>query len=165
MRFLQEKPSKAVEELLGADVKLLGLRASESAGRARLWVDHGDYYFVKRYFGRNKGIWKANPIALWTDDDVWHYQQENAIPHCELYDKGYPRNGCWPCAMAVRYGQLRRLRENHPELFRHLITETKMGKELLKAKLLLAGREGELTSEEKDVNLLLDMEPDLFDRM
>jgi 3'-phosphoadenosine 5'-phosphosulfate sulfotransferase (PAPS reductase)/FAD synthetase len=67
--YLQEKPSKEVEELLKADLKIVGLRAHESRARVRLWVDHGDYFYVKRYFGRNRGIWKANPISIWTEED------------------------------------------------------------------------------------------------
>ena len=73
--FIQEKPSKEAEKLLGADVKIIGLRASESRARVRLWVDYGDYYFVKHYFGRDRGIWKANPIAIWTDKDIWEYHK------------------------------------------------------------------------------------------
>jgi phosphoadenosine phosphosulfate reductase len=130
--FLREKPSKKVEQSLNADLKIVGLRAYESRARVRLWVDHGDYFYVKRYFGRNRGIWKANPISIWTEGDVWKYHRQYKIPHCELYDIGYPRNGCWPCAMAIRNGQLKRLQEHHPLLHKHLITKTEMGKELVR---------------------------------
>lgn len=130
--FLQERPSKKVEESLEADLKIVGLRANESRARVRLWVDHGDYFYVKRYFGRNRGIWKANPISIWAEGDVWKYHRKYGIPHCQLYDMGYPRNGCWPCAMGIRNGQLRRLQENHPSLYRYLVTKTEMGRELLK---------------------------------
>jgi 3'-phosphoadenosine 5'-phosphosulfate sulfotransferase (PAPS reductase)/FAD synthetase len=164
-RFIQEKPSKRAEQLLGADVKLVGLRASESRARARLWVDHGDYYFVKRYYGRGKGMWKANPIALWTDDDIWEYTRQNGIPHCSLYDKGYTRNGCWSCAMGVRHGQLKRLRLGHPELFAFLMTETEMGKELLRAKLLLSQEEHRFAAAGQDMGALISRFPDFFDRL
>lgn len=163
--FIQEKPSKEVEKLLQADVKMLGLTAAESRARVRLWVDHGDYYFVKHYFGRNKGIWKVNPIAIWTVEDIWEYHKTHAIPHCKLYDKGYPRNGCWPCAMGIRNEQLKRLRVNHPELFKYLITQTEMGRELLRAKVVLTKLNGELSFQINDLNLLLEMHPDFFDKI
>jgi 3'-phosphoadenosine 5'-phosphosulfate sulfotransferase (PAPS reductase)/FAD synthetase len=162
--FIQEKPSKEAEKLLGADVKIIGLRASESRARVRLWVDYGNYYFVKHYFGRNRGIWKASPIAIWTDKDIREYHKIYGIPYCELYDKGYPRNGCWPCAMGIRNGQLRRLRENHPDLFEYLITQTAMGEELLRAKIILTKSQN-TPFQVKNLRLLLDLFPDFFDRM
>lgn len=136
--YLQERPSKRAEEKLGADVKFVGIRAAESRSRVRLWIDHGQYFFVKRYYGRGRGIWKANPIGEWTDEDIWKYHGKYNIPHCPLYDMGYTRNGCWPCAMGARHGQLARLRKLHPRRFRRLLTKTPMGMELMKIKLLLA---------------------------
>jgi 3'-phosphoadenosine 5'-phosphosulfate sulfotransferase (PAPS reductase)/FAD synthetase len=162
--FLQEKPSKEEEKLLGADVKIVGLRASESRTRVRLWVDHGDYYFVKRYFGRNLGIWKANPIAIWKDEDIWKYHAKFGIPHSTGYDKGYSRNGCWTCAMGVRNGQLKRLRENDSKLFDYLMVRTEMGRELLRAKMLLVKGEN-LYLEKRDIKLLLKQHPDFLDTM
>lgn len=128
--FIQERPSKRAEKALSADVKIIGLRASESRARVRLWVDYGDHYYVKRYFGRRKGIWKVNPIATWTEQDIWKYHEINSISYCKLYDIGYPRNGCWPCAMGVVNGQLKRLKRGHPTLFEYLIGQTAMGEEL-----------------------------------
>lgn len=160
--FLQENPSKGVEKLLQADVKIIGLRSAESRARARLWVDYGDYYFVKRYFRRHEGMWKVNPIAIWTEKDIWKYHQIHEIPYCKLYDKGYPRNGCWPCAMGVRSGQLQRLRANHPELFKYLILQTEMGKELLKATVVLSQSIGTLSSQLKDLKPLLEIYPGSF---
>jgi len=128
--FLQEKPSKRAEKDLDADVKIIGLRASESRARVRLWVDYGDHYYVKRYFGRGNGIWKVNPIATWTEQDIWNYHETNTLSHCKLYDIGYPRNGCWPCAMGVVNGQLKRLNSGHPKLFEYLMNQTAMGEEL-----------------------------------
>jgi 3'-phosphoadenosine 5'-phosphosulfate sulfotransferase (PAPS reductase)/FAD synthetase len=163
--FLQERPSKEAEKRLEADVKLIGLRASESRARARLWVDHGDYYFVKRYFGRNQGMWKANPIALWTEEDIWSYTEENDIPHCSLYDMGYPRNGCWCCAMGIRVGQLKRLRLNHPKLFERLVTKTEMGDELLKAKLTVLPEEDGPHCWSGNPRLALERFPDFLDKV
>jgi 3'-phosphoadenosine 5'-phosphosulfate sulfotransferase (PAPS reductase)/FAD synthetase len=165
--FVREKPSKAIEKALNADIKILGLTALESRARVRLWVDHGDYYYVKHYFGKNVGIWKANPISIWTDKDVWKYHKINSIPHCKLYDMGHKRNGCWPCAMGIRNGQLKRLRQSHPKLFKYLITQTEMGAELLKAKFAIKGIDNETLNKLNDYNLILLIKsrPCFFDSM
>jgi len=135
--YIQERPSKIIEKELNADLKIIGLRASESRARVRLWVDHSDCYKVKHYYGKNKEICKLNPIATWTAEDIWEYHKMNKIPYCKLYDIGYSRNGCWPCAMGIRNGQLERLRLGHPQLFNRLIYETEMGKEISKAEKVL----------------------------
>jgi len=162
-QYLQTKPSKKAEAECGADLKVVGLRAQESMARARLYVDHGDYYMVKRYYGRGKPIWKVNPIALWTERDVWAYHEQHEIPHCALYDKGYERNGCWPCAMAVRYGQLRRLRLAYPELHRFLVTESKMAPVLLRAKCVAEKTEESVVAPAGSPQQLIDEHPTFFD--
>jgi len=163
--LLLEKPTKLKEEELGADAKIIGLRAEESRARVRLWVDHGDQYFVKRYFGRGRGIWKVNPIAVWTEKDVLGYHEKHNIPICDLYKMGYPRNGCWPCAMAIRNGQLRRLRKIYPKLFNKLMLETAMGKELMRAKNMAIGKREGKNYSAKDIKKLLEVEPDAFDSL
>lgn len=137
--YLQEKPGKEKEKELKADAKFIGIRADESRARSRLWVDHGDNYFVKRYYKRGEGIWKINPIAIWSETDVWQYLHHRKIPTCELYDKGLTRNGCWPCAMAIRNGQLHRLKHYDEKLFYFLMTETGLGQEIIKFHKLLRG--------------------------
>jgi len=131
---LHEKASKNLESSLKCDLKILGIRAEESRARVRLWVDHGDYYYIKRYYKRNHGIWKFSPISIWTKNDIYKYFLLHDLPTCELYDLGYPRNGCWSCAMAIRNGQLTRLKTHHPHLFKILIYDSPMGIDLLKAK-------------------------------
>jgi len=134
--YLREKPGKELEESLKADLKFIGLRAEESRMRSVLWVDYGDYYYVKRYYRRNYGIWKANPISTWTSNDVWRYHFENKLPYCDIYDNGYERNGCWTCAMAIKHGQLKRLRKNYPEKYNELL-ESLMGNELIRLLLII----------------------------
>lgn len=166
-KYVLENPSKRLELSLNADVKILGLTAAESRARVRLWVDHGDYYCVKHYFKRHSGIFKANPISIWTENDVWKYHKINKIPCCELYNMGHKRNGCWPCAMGIRNGQLERLRKSHPKLFMYLITQTEMGMELLKAKVALAGIDYESLKKVYRNNLssLIESRPCFFDSM
>lgn len=162
-QLLQEKPSKEVENILSCDLKFVGLKASESRARVRLWVDHGDLYYVKRYYGRGKGIFKSNPIAIWTDSDIWKYHDKFNLAHCSLYDIGYPRNGCWCCAMAARNGQLKRLREYHPLLFKRLMLKTEMGEVLLKAKDIMLENKKNRPVQSNNIEYILKEYPDYFD--
>lgn len=43
---------------------------------------------------------RVNPIAYWTDSDVWDYIRESKIPYCNLYDEGFTRLGCIGCPNA-----------------------------------------------------------------
>ncbi|HEY8867422.1 MAG TPA: phosphoadenylyl-sulfate reductase [Solirubrobacteraceae bacterium] len=43
------------------------------------------------------GLWKANPLADWTDKQVWSYIAEHDLPYNALHDQGYSSIGCAPC--------------------------------------------------------------------
>ncbi|MFW6047152.1 MAG: phosphoadenosine phosphosulfate reductase family protein [Candidatus Woesearchaeota archaeon] len=141
-QYLLEKPCKNKEKELTCDLKFIGLRAFESRARVRLWADYGDYYSVKEYYGKKKPILKCNPIAAWTEADIWNYFKRYNIPICDIYNKGYQRNGCWSCAMAIRNGQLKRLKNYNPNLYNHLIYNTNMGKEILRLRDILKNENG-----------------------
>ncbi|MGZ5036244.1 MAG: phosphoadenylyl-sulfate reductase [Usitatibacter sp.] len=49
--------------------------------------------------------WKFNPLADWTDEDVWEYLRANRVPYNPLHDRGYPSIGCDPCTRAVKPGE------------------------------------------------------------
>ena len=38
-------------------------------------------------------LWKANPLADWTDDDCWAYIRERELPYNALHDQGYDSIG------------------------------------------------------------------------
>jgi phosphoadenosine phosphosulfate reductase len=38
-------------------------------------------------------LWKANPLADWSDDDCWAYIRERGLPYNELHDRGYSSIG------------------------------------------------------------------------
>jgi phosphoadenosine phosphosulfate reductase len=44
-----------------------------------------------------RGIWKVNPIADWTEKDLWRYINEHDLPYHPLHDEGYASIGCAPC--------------------------------------------------------------------
>ena len=47
----------------------------------------------------------VNPIAYWTEAEVWDYIHENGIEYNPLYDRGYSRVGCIGCPMAGKHRQ------------------------------------------------------------
>jgi phosphoadenosine phosphosulfate reductase len=38
-------------------------------------------------------LWKANPLADWTDEDCWAYIRERGLPYNTLHDRGYESIG------------------------------------------------------------------------
>jgi phosphoadenosine phosphosulfate reductase len=47
------------------------------------------------------GIIKLNPLAEWTNDQVWDYIRDHNVPYNRLHDEGFPSIGCEPCTRAV----------------------------------------------------------------
>ena len=46
-----------------------------------------------------RGIWKYNPLAHWTDRDLWRRIHERDLPYNPLHDQGYESIGCAPCTL------------------------------------------------------------------
>jgi len=44
-------------------------------------------------------LWKANPLADWSDDDVWAYVRERDLPFNPLHERGYASIGCTHCTV------------------------------------------------------------------
>jgi len=44
-----------------------------------------------------RGIWKVNPLADWSEGDVWDYISQHELPYHPLHDRGYGSIGCAPC--------------------------------------------------------------------
>lgn len=42
-------------------------------------------------------VFKLNPLADWTQDEIWNYIDEYELPYNPLHDEGYPSIGCIPC--------------------------------------------------------------------
>lgn len=63
--------------------------------------------------GRDKIV--INPIIDWTESDVWNFLNNIvAVPHCELYDKGWKRIGCLFCPYASKK-ELVRMEKDYPK--------------------------------------------------
>ena len=48
---------------------------------------------------------KFNPLAAWTDHEVWGYFRSHDVPTNPLHARGYPSIGCAPCTRAIEPGE------------------------------------------------------------
>lgn len=51
------------------------------------------------------GLWKANPLADWSERDVWNYIAQHDLPYNKLHDRGYPSIGCTHCTLPAAEGR------------------------------------------------------------
>jgi phosphoadenosine phosphosulfate reductase len=51
------------------------------------------------------GLIKINPLADWTDQQVWNYIRQHKVPYNPLHDQSYPSIGCTHCTRAVQSGE------------------------------------------------------------
>jgi phosphoadenosine phosphosulfate reductase len=51
--------------------------------------------------GLNGDLYKFNPLANWSSEDVWNYIKMFDVPYNELHMKGFTSIGCQPCTRAV----------------------------------------------------------------
>lgn len=49
-------------------------------------------------------VLKINPLAYWTEEQVWSYIKEHGLPYNELHDRDYSSIGCRPCTRPVQQG-------------------------------------------------------------
>ena len=81
----------------GLQAWVSGLRRDEGGVRAD--VPKVELDAVNRPGG---GLFKLNPLADWTEDQVWSYVRDHAVPYHALYDRGYRSIGCAPCTRPAR---------------------------------------------------------------
>ena len=82
--------------LSGKKAWITGMRAQQSATRDGLPV---------QTFDAGNGLEKFNPLADWSEKEVWAYIKQNGVPYNALHDKFYPSIGCAPCTRAVTPGE------------------------------------------------------------
>ncbi len=81
--------------LAGRSAWLTGLRREQSEARAELPFESTD----------EAGRTKLNPLADWSQADVWHYIRTHSVPYNPLHDAFFPSIGCAPCTRAVAVGE------------------------------------------------------------
>ncbi|MEB3096330.1 phosphoadenylyl-sulfate reductase [Achromobacter sp. D10] len=82
--------------LAGRGAWITGQRRAQSTTRGELPLEEDDKTF---------GLYKFNPLADWSEEDVWSVIRALGIPYNPLHDQGYPSIGCEPCTRAIRPGE------------------------------------------------------------
>jgi phosphoadenosine phosphosulfate reductase len=86
-----ERKVAALDEALGGvDGWVTGLRREQASTRGET---------PKLVRDERRGVWKASPLADWTDTDVWAYIARHDLPYNPLHDEGYASIGCAPCTL------------------------------------------------------------------
>ncbi len=94
------KVQPLTRHLAGLDAWITGLRRDQWASRTdirKIEIDHD-----------HGAIVKLNPLAEWTEEEVWDYVREEGVPTHPLYAKGYTSIGCAPCTRAIAPGEASR---------------------------------------------------------
>jgi phosphoadenosine phosphosulfate reductase len=79
----------ALERALGGvEAWITGIRREQASTRSAS---------AKLERDERRGIWKVNPLADWTEKDLWRYIHKHDLPYNPLHDQGYASIGCAPC--------------------------------------------------------------------
>ncbi|HEX3692672.1 MAG TPA: phosphoadenylyl-sulfate reductase [Solirubrobacteraceae bacterium] len=78
------------QALAGAEAWITGIRREQGPTRASVEpVEHDDKRALDKY----------NPLAQWTEKDLWQRIFERELPYNPLHDQGYSSIGCAPCTL------------------------------------------------------------------
>ncbi len=82
--------------LAGRRAWVSGLRRAQAATRGAIeFAEHDAVH----------GIFKFNPLADWSEQDIWSYVRFFEVPYNRLHDQGYRSIGCAPCTRPVAAGE------------------------------------------------------------
>lgn len=76
--------------LAGLEGWVTGVRRDQSPTRAGT---------PKLAWDERHELWKASPLADWSDDDVWAYVRQHELPVNPLHERGYASIGCTHCTL------------------------------------------------------------------
>ena len=82
--------------LAGKQAWIAGLRRDQGSTRKDVGIVEWD---------AQSELIKVNPLANWTEAQVWGYILTNGVPYNRLHDRGYPSIGCIGCTRAVKPGE------------------------------------------------------------
>ena len=85
-----DKVAALERALAGADAWITGIRREQGPTRAATELVEED---------AKRGIAKYNPLAFWTEQDLWRRIHERDLPYHPLHDQGYASIGCAPCTL------------------------------------------------------------------
>jgi phosphoadenosine phosphosulfate reductase len=75
---------------------ITGMRSEQSPSRAEL---------AKKEWDEGNGLWKYNPLAEWSEEELWETIRGERVPYNPLHDQGFPSIGCAPCTRAISEGE------------------------------------------------------------
>lgn len=84
------KVAPLANALGGLDGWITGVRRDQSPTRAGT---------PKLGWDERHELWKASPLADWSDEDVWTYVREHELPVNPLHERGYASIGCTHCTL------------------------------------------------------------------
>ena len=99
--------------LEGASAWVTGLRREQAPTRTDVDVEERD----------KRGLTKFNPLADWTDKDVWAHVVAHDLPYNSLHDQGYASIGCVPCTQPGEGREGRWAGQDKTECGLHVATE------------------------------------------
>ena len=82
--------------LAGNKAWITGQRRAQAATRSSLAVQEDDPAHLMDKF---------NPLADWSEEDVWDYLRAHDVPVNALHAQGFPSIGCEPCTRAIEPGE------------------------------------------------------------
>jgi phosphoadenosine phosphosulfate reductase len=82
--------------LQGKALWITGLRREQSVTRTDVEL---------LAFDQANGLMKLNPLADWSEAEVWAYVHRYDIPTNALHQRGFPSIGCAPCTRAIAPGE------------------------------------------------------------
>lgn len=80
------------------DLWITGLRRDGDAGRADTPL------LAEAVREDGTAVWKLNPLADWSREQVWEHLRRHRLPHNALHDRGYRSIGCAVCTRATPEG-------------------------------------------------------------
>ncbi|HEY2030584.1 MAG TPA: phosphoadenylyl-sulfate reductase [Myxococcales bacterium] len=114
-RLEREKGFFSFRQSVKDRIECCAIRKDEPLGRAlsgrKAWftgsrrADSAVRVEVVELDEEHGGIVKINPLARWTDEDVWGFARSHAIPIHTLHVRGYPSIDCAPCIRPVAPGE------------------------------------------------------------
>ncbi len=173
-QVLKKDPSEKVQASMKVDLIFKGLMAAESRSRAKNFLTRG--YLsegAEREYLYGRPFFHCQPLAIWTDANIWEYIHRFGVPYASLYDMTFhtleggvehvKRNGCLGCAtdFGFRNNHQFVLRQTHRAAWR-AIMRAGMGEEI--RRLQRALRYGQMSMfDGMATDELIEAQPCVFD--
>ena len=102
-----------------------GVMASDSYQRESSYLLYGCNNFTK-------GL--SQPIAFWTESDIWEYIKIKKLNYSTIYDMGVSRTGCMFCMFGIlkqpQPNRFQQMKKTHPKIWKYCMEELQLRKVL-----------------------------------